>query len=54
MSISLGGLGREFQRVNEATFGQFHLEAILTLRLCVAQRRVRRFSENRFGGGLIG
>src|SRR3981081_658910 len=32
---SLGGLGRELQRVCETTFGQLHLESVLTLRFGV-------------------
>src|SRR6266446_9178747 len=37
---SLGNLGRKFQRMYKAAFGQFHLEAILTLRLGATQRRI--------------
>ena len=48
---SLGGLRREFQGVDETAFGQFHFEAILALRFCIAQRRLRRFSENGFVAG---
>src|SRR3982075_2489372 len=32
LGYSLGGLGRELQRVDEAALGQLHLETILTLR----------------------
>src|ERR1700731_3257626 len=41
-SYSLGGLGRELQRVHQAAFGQLHLEAIFPLRLGATQRRIRR------------
>src|SRR6185436_9072899 len=34
---SLGSLGREFQRVDEAAFGQLYLEAIFALRLRATQ-----------------
>ncbi len=51
---SLGGLRREFQSVHEAAFGQLDFEAILALRLCVAQSGFRRFPENGFVGGLFG
>jgi hypothetical protein len=43
---SLGSLGREFQRVHQAAFGQLYLEAIFGLRLGATQRRIRRFLEN--------
>ena len=45
---SLGSLGRELQRVHEAAFGQFDLEAIFALRLRATQRRIRRFLEDDF------
>src|SRR6266403_807137 len=37
---SLGSLGREFQRVYETVFGQLDLEAVLTLRFGITQRRI--------------
>src|SRR5437867_5168263 len=43
---SLGVLRREFQRVYQAAFGQFYLEAVLTLRLGATQRCIRRLLEN--------
>ena len=46
LGYSLGSLGCELQRMHEAAFGQFYLEAVLTLRLRVAQRRISRFLEN--------
>src|ERR1700730_7282671 len=43
---SLGGLGRELERVHEAAFSQLDLEAVFALRLGVTQRRIGRFLEN--------
>jgi hypothetical protein len=43
---SLGSLGRELQRMHETALGQFHLEAVLALRLCVPQGRISRFLKN--------
>src|SRR4030095_11187777 len=42
---SLGSLGCELQRMHKAALGQFDLEAILTLRLRVAQRSLRCLSK---------
>src|SRR6266699_209295 len=45
---SLGRLSYKLQRVNEATFGQLDLEAVLTLRFGATQRSLRRLTEDSF------
>src|SRR5258705_5420105 len=45
-------LGHLLQRVDEAAPGQFHLEAVLAPRSCVAQRGVSRPSKRRLPDGL--